>query len=56
MSSLTKLVESFNYNKEGPHPCRTCRHWISDRCQHNPTLNGHGNLCDHCTFWEKRGK
>lgn len=56
MSSLANLMELFKYDKEGPYPCRTCRHWISNRCQHKPTLNGHGNLCDNCTFWEKKGK
>lgn len=51
--SLANLIELFKYDKEGPYPCRTCRYYISDECRHEPTLNGHGNLCDNCTFWEK---
>ena len=51
--SLSDLIELFKYDTEGPYPCRTCRHLISGICQHKPTLNGHENLCDNCTFWEK---
>lgn len=53
MGDLANLMKLVRMQEEGPHPCRTCRHYISGRCQHKPTLNGHGNLCDNCTFWEK---